>query len=205
MGPTRIKKYLDLFGWEQKTGIDLPGEYSGFVPTPGWKKDTQGQPWWDGDTYNLSIGQSWLQVTPIQVAVAYCAIANGGTLYKPQIVQKVISGSGANAPVVQEFQPEVVGRVDIDAKNLQVVREGMRDGVKYGSSVMLNSLPFSVAGKTGTAETNKAGFFNTWSSNFAPYVNPEIVFVATIEGVQGLRSATLPVANEVLYWYFTHN
>ena len=96
MGPTRIKKYLDLFGWEQKTGIDLPGEYSGFVPTPGWKKDTQGQPWWDGDTYNLSIGQSWLQVTPIQVAVAYCAIANGGTLYKPEIVNKIMSNYGKN-------------------------------------------------------------------------------------------------------------
>ena len=205
LGPSGIKKYLDMYGWEQKTGIDLPGEFKGFVPSPAWKKEVKKENWWDGDTYNLSIGQSDLQVTPLQVAVAYGAIANGGTLYKPQIVQKVISGSGANAPVVQEFQPEVVGRVDIDAKNLQVVREGMRDGVKYGSSVMLNSLPFSVAGKTGTAETNKAGFFNTWSSNFAPYENPEIVFVATIEGVQGLRSATLPVANEVLYWYFTHN
>ena len=82
----------------------------------------------------------------------------------------------------------------------------MRDGVEkpYGSSHMLNTLPFSVAGKTGTAETNKAGIFNTWSSNFAPYDDPEIVFVTTIEGVQGLRAATLPVANEVLYWYFTN-
>ena len=82
----------------------------------------------------------------------------------------------------------------------------MREGVRkdYGSSFMLNSLPVAVAGKTGTAETNKDGFYNTWSSNFATYDNPEIVFVATIEGVEGLRAATLPVANEVLYWYFTN-
>jgi len=202
LGPSGIKKYLDMYGWEQKTGIDLPGEFSGFVPSPDWKKQKKNESWWDGDTYNLSIGQSDLQVTPLQVATAYAAIANGGTLYKPQIVKKVINGSGADASVVQEFKPEVASRLAIDQANLQVVREGMRDGVKYGSSVMLNSLPFDVAGKTGTVETNKAGIFNTWSSNFAPYENPEIVFVATIEGVQGLRAASLPVANEVLYWYF---
>jgi len=78
----------------------------------------------------------------------------------------------------------------------------MRAGVKYGSSVSLNNLGIDAAGKTGTVETNKEGVFNTWSSNFAPYDNPEIVFVATIEGVQGLRSATLPVAHDVLQYYF---
>lgn len=211
LGPSRIKKYLDLFGWEQKTGIDLPGEFKGFVPTPEWKKGTKKEPWWDGDTYNLSIGQSDLQVTPLQVAVAYAAIANGGTLYKPQIVQKIIN-SAASSPVVQttglpevvkEFHPEIAGRVGIDEENLKIIREGMRDGVLYGSSVMLKDLPVAVAGKTGTAETNRDGVFNTWSSNFAPYDDPEIVFVATIEGVEGLRAATLPVAKEILQYYFS--
>lgn len=204
LGPTRIKKYLDIFGWEQKTGIDLPLEFKGFVPSPGWKKQVKKESWWDGDTYNLSIGQSDLQVTPLQVAVAYSAIANGGTFYKPQIVQKIIDGSGKNAKVVQEFLPEVVSKLQVDSQNLEIVREGMRDGVRkdYGSSVMLRDLPVEVAGKTGTAETNKAGFYNTWSTSFAPYDNPEIVFVTTIEGVQGLRSATLPVAHDVLQYYF---
>ena len=206
LGPGGIKKYLDQFGWEQKTGIDLPGEFLGFVPSPAWKKEKKKENWWDGDTYNLSIGQSDLQVTPLQVAVAYGAIANGGTLYKPQIVQKIVASSEGGQNIVQEFEPEIMGQVGINPEYLQIVREGMRDGVQksYGSSFMLNSLPVAVAGKTGTAETNKDGVYNTWSSNFAPYDNPEIVFVTTIEGVQGLRSATLPVANEVLYWYFTH-
>ncbi len=205
LGPTRIKKYLDLFGWEQKTGIDLPGEFKGFVPSPDWKKQSKNESWWDGDTYNLSIGQSDLQVTPLQVAVAYSAIANGGTLYKPQIVQKIIDSSGDSTNIIKEFNPEVVGQNFIDQQNLQIVREGMRDGVQkdYGSSFMLNDLPVAVAGKTGTAQTNKDGFYNTWSCNFAPYNNPQIVFVATIEGVEGLRAATLPVAHDVLQYYFS--
>jgi penicillin-binding protein 2 len=203
LGPTRIKKYLDLFGWEQKTGIDLPGEFKGFVPSPDWKKQKKNESWWDGDTYNLSIGQSDLQVTPLQVAVAYGAIANGGTLYKPQIVDKIISSTDSSV-VMQDFKPEVVSEKIINNEYLHIVREGMRDGVQKpnGSSFMLNSLPVAVAGKTGTAETGRAGYYNTWSSNFAPYDDPEIVFVATIEGVQGLRSATLPVAHDVLDYYF---
>lgn len=203
LGPSRIKKYLDLFGWEEKTGIDLPGEFGGFIPDPEWKKQAKNESWWDGDTYNLSIGQSDLQVTPLQVAVAYAAIANGGILYKPQIVSKITNGSGENSEIIEEFQPEIIRQNFIDAENLKIVREGMRDGVLYGSSVMLNSLPIAVAGKTGTVETNKEGIFNTWSSNFAPYNDPEIVFVATIEGVQGLRAATLPVARDVLEYYFS--
>ena len=204
LGPTRIKKYLDLFGWEQKTGIDLPQEFKGFVPSPDWKKKVKKENWWDGDTYNLSIGQSDLQVTPLQVAVAYSYIANGGAMYKPQVVQKIINGSGKDAPVVKEFQPEIISQNFIDPKSVSIVREGMLDGVQkdYGSSYMLHDLPVIVAGKTGTAETNKAGFYNTWSVSFAPYNNPEIVFVTTIEGVQGLRAATLPVAHDVLQYFF---
>ena len=205
LGPGRIKKYLDLFGWENKTGIDLPGEFKGFVPSPSWKKETKNENWWDGDTYNLSIGQSDLQVTPLQVAVAYGAIANGGTLYKPQIVQKIVDTTTQETTIIQEFKPEVLNSNFIDPKNIQIVREGMRDGVEkaYGGSYYLHDIPVTAAGKTGTAETNKDGFFNTWSTSFAPYDNPEIVFVTTIEGVQGLRSATLPVARDVLDWYFT--
>src|SRR3989344_1073116 len=205
LGPARIKKYLDLFGFEQKTGIDLPGEFGGFVPSPAWKKQVKKEGWWDGDTYNLSIGQSDLQVPPLQVAVAYAAIANGGTLYQPQIVQKIIDGYGKEALVVQEFEPKIINQNFIDPEYLEIVREGMRDGVQkdYGSSAILRNLPVRVAGKTGTAQTGKDGYYNTWSSNFAPYDNPEIVFVATIEDVQGLRAATLPVAHDVLQYYFS--
>lgn len=204
LGPLRIKKYLSLFGWGQKTGVDLPGEFAGFIPDPEWKKQTKNESWWDGDTYNLSIGQSDLQVTPIQLASAYCVIANGGTLYQPQIVGKIIE-SGDNKKIVKSFKPQIIRQDFISPENIQIIREGMRDGVNksYGSSLSLNSLPVKVAAKTGTAETAKKNYFNTWSSVIAPYENPEIVLVVTIEGVEGLRSGTLTVAKEVLDWYFT--
>ncbi|MBX4201220.1 penicillin-binding protein 2, partial [Candidatus Parcubacteria bacterium] len=122
LGPSRIKKYLDLYGFEQKTGVDLPGEFKGFVPSPEWKKQAKKENWWDGDTYNLSIGQSDLQVTPLQVAVAYSAIANGGTIYKPQIVQKVVESAGAAGNIVKEFKPEIVSQNFINPEYLQIVR-----------------------------------------------------------------------------------
>lgn len=203
LGPTKIKKYLSLFGWDQKTGIDLPGEFSGFIPDPAWKKATKGSSWTDGDTYNLSIGQSDLQTTPLQVASAYCAIANGGTLYKPQIVNKILSRDSKE--VVKEFSPEVIRSNFIDSRNLEIVREGMRDGVTepYGISKILNNLPVSVAAKTGTAEIGIANRYNVWSSVFAPYEDPEIVLVVTAESVDGVGSVTLPVARDVLDWYFS--
>ena len=205
LGPQRIKKYLSLFGWSQKTGIDLPGEFAGFIPDPAWKKATKGQSWFDGDTYNLAIGQSDLETTPLQVASAYCAIANGGTLYKPQIVNKIISGDSKTT--VKEFSPQVVRSGFIDPANLEIVREGMRDGVDkpYGLSSMLNNLPVKVAAKTGTAEIGAANHYNVWSSVFAPYDSPQIVLVVTAEDVNGLGAVTLPVAHDVLQWYFDKN
>lgn len=202
LGPARIKKYLSYFGWDQKTGVDLPGEFSGFIPSPEWKKTIKKESWFDGDTYNLSIGQSDLQTTPLQVATAYCAIANGGILYKPQIVNKIISSNSSE--VIKEFQPEIIRKDFIDPENLEIVKEGMRDGVSkpYGSSSILNSLPVSVAAKTGTAEIGYENQFNLWSSVFAPYEDPQIVVVVTVEKVRGFGAVTLPVARDVLQWYF---
>lgn len=198
LGPSRIAKYLSLFGWGVKTGVDLPGEYKGFIPSPEWKKEYKNENWWDGDTYNLSIGQSDLQVTPLQLAMAYCTIANGGILYKPQIVNEIVG--------VKKFEPEIVRQDFIDKENLKIIQEGMRDGVEksYGSSYFLNSLSVPVASKTGTAEIGKDGFYNTWASVYGPYENPNIVLVVTIEEVQGLKSGSLTVAKEVLNWYFNN-
>jgi len=205
LGPTKIKQYLSLFGWNEKTGIDLPGEFSGFIPDPEWKKKTKNASWTDGDTYNLSIGQSDLQTTPLQVASAYCAIANGGTLYKPQIVNKIVSGHTDSPQLVKQFSPEIIRSNFIDSENLEIVRQGMRDGVTepYGLSTYLNSLPVSVAAKTGTAEIGYKDRFNVWSAVFAPYENPEIVLVITVENVNGLGAVTFPVAHDVIKWYFS--
>ncbi len=202
LGSAKIKKWLELFNWGTKTNIDLPGEASGLVPDPEYKKRVIGEAWTTGDTVNLSIGQSYLKVTPIQVAMAYSVIANNGTLYKPQIVNRIVNSKNET---LKSYESEIIRSNFIDSDKLQIVREGMYDCVHkdYGSAVMLNDIGVDIAAKTGTAETGRDGIFNTWVAAFAPYEDPEIVFVTTIEGVQGLRSATLPVAHDVLEWYFS--
>ena len=195
LGPSRIKKYLELFGWGNLTQIDLSGEVSGIIPDPSWKKQVIGENWWDGDTYYLSIGQGYILATPIQVASAFSAIANDGVLYKPQIVDRILDN--------EKIEPEIIRENFIDSENLQIVREGMRDAVKYGSSALLNSLPVKAAAKTGTAQTSKENVYHNWVTVFAPYDDPEIVLTVLIENVPGMQVASLSVANEALWWYFT--
>lgn len=197
LGATRIEKYLGLFGWGEKTGIDLPGEGEGILP----KIDEN---WLLGDTYHLSIGQGAFAITPLQAVNAFSAIANGGKLFQPQVVQKIVDGE---KNLIEEIKPEIVRENFIDPENLQVVREGMRDAVIYGSAAILNSLPVKAAAKTGTAETQKENYYHNWVTVFAPYEDPQIVLTIMIENVSGMQAAVLPVAKEVLNWYFTreHN
>ncbi|OHA73701.1 MAG: penicillin-binding protein 2 [Candidatus Wildermuthbacteria bacterium RIFCSPLOWO2_01_FULL_48_35] len=205
LGAPRIKKYLELFGWGQKTGIDIPGEAEGRVPDAEWKKNyfsdsPTDQVWRIGDTYNLSIGQGYLLATPLQVANAFAAIANGGTLYQPQFAQKIVDDK---RNIRQEFASKTIREGFIDAENLEIVREGMRDAVRYGSSAMLSDLPVAAAAKTGTAQISaQSDLYYNWVSVFAPYENPEIVITIVIENVKGLQAAALPVADETLGWYF---
>ena len=208
LGPTKIKEYLEKFGWNQKTGIDLPGEVEGFIPDPSWKKSyferKEDQVWVDGDTYNLSIGQGFLQITPLEVAVSFVPIANGGKLLKPQVVQKIVD---ERKNTVKEFGPVILKESFIDPENLKVVREGMRQAVTgenspKASATLLNSLPVSAAAKTGTAELG-GDYYHNWITVFAPYDDPKIVLTIVIEKVKGVKVATLPIAKEVLEWYFT--
>jgi len=209
LGPTKIKEYLEKFGWNQKTGIDLPGEVEGFIPSPAWKKTyferKEDQVWVNGDTYNLSIGQGFLQITPLEVAASFVPIANGGKLLKPQIAQKIVD---ERKNTVKEFESVILKESFIDPENLKVVREGMRHAVTgenspKASATLLNSLPVSAAAKTGTAELG-GDYYHNWLTVFAPYDDPQIVLTIVIEKVKGVKVATLPVAQEILEWYFTH-
>ncbi len=212
LGPTRIKKYLSLFGWDQPTGIDLPGEVAGFIPDPLWKKEkfagTQDQTWTDGDTYNLAIGQGFIGITPIEVATAYAAIANGGILYEPRLVQKIVDSAGN---IVEEKKPSIKRQNFIDSENLQVVREGMRHcvngaGAPLASALVLNSLGIPMAAKTGTAQLHKGpdgkDLLNSWVTVWAPYDHPQILLTIMMENVHEGTVAVLPVAKDVLDWYF---
>ena len=204
LGPSRIKKYLEFFGWGNKTQIDLPGEVNGFIPSPDWKKEIKKEPWWDGDTYNLSIGQGDIKVTPLQVVTAFGAIANGGTVFQPKVV-KAISDKEKN--LISEIKPEIIRENFIDPEELQIVREGMRMSVTgenspFATAVSLNSLPVAVAVKTGTAETPRSNYYHSWVTVFGPYEDPEIVLTIMVENVKNVQSAALSVAKGVLRWYF---
>jgi len=199
LGANLIKKYLNLFGWGSLTGIDLPGEKPGFIPDPDWKKETLNDNWRVGDSYNLAIGQGYMSATPLQVASAFTAIANKGELLKSMIVQKVLDRDGN---LVRENKREVISNDLVGSANLKIIREAMKGTVDYGSASTFQSLPVSSAAKTGTAQIPKKGYYNNWVTVFAPYDNPEIVLTILIEEVEGVRAATLPVAKEVLEWYF---
>ena len=202
LGVDLINKYLKLFGWEEKLGIDLPGEQKGFIPDRAWKKEKFKPPlniWFPGDTYYLSIGQGYLTVTPLEVVASFAAIANGGKLLKPRMVKAIVD---EKRNIIEEFEPEVIREGFIDKKNLQIVREGMREAVVYGSATILKDLPVKVAAKTGTAELSKKDRYHNWVTVFAPYDNPKIVLTIVVEEVKGIHLAALPVAREVLKWYF---
>jgi len=207
LGVERIKKYLELFGWGKETGVDIAGESAGRIPDPEWKEnyfeDYQQKIWRIGDTYHLAIGQGDIVVTPLQVVTAFSALANGGTLYQPQIVKEIINGSANSSEVIKGFEPKIIREGFIDAENLKMVREGMREGVLYGSSIALQDLPVKAASKTGTAETPKEEHYHHWVTVFAPYEDPEIVLTVVIEDVKEIQFAALPVAREALGWYFS--
>ena len=190
LGIANIEKYVRMFGF----GSDFPEGFfsgkSGVVPSPEWKKETfkNDSIWRLGDTYNTAIGQYGFQATPIQVVRAVSAIANGGTLVNPSII--------LNYPNT-EVKP-----INIKTEDFQVVREGMRGAVQYGTAVGLNIPQVEVAAKTGTAELGTAKkFVNSWAIGFFPYKNPKYAFAVLMErGPSANLIGGLFVMRELLDW-----
>lgn len=198
LGPERIKEYLERFGWGAKTGIDIPGEGQGILPEFD-------QNWRLGDTYHFSIGQGPFAVTPLQVATAFSAIANGGTLYEPQAAKLLVD---EERNVLEVFEPRVKKEHIANEEILEAIRKGMRQTVTAGSATgWLDSLPVQAAAKTGTAQTGRKtsdgkDYLYSWTVAFAPLGNPEIVVVAVVEDVKEGQVAALPVVRNALQWYF---
>ena len=150
-----------------------------------------------------SIGQGDVSVTPLQVASAFSAIANGGTLYTPKVVKEVVDN---NKETVYEIKPQVIRENFINPDYLDIVRQGMRWGVTgenspSASSTILNSLPVTAAAKTGTAQTGVSNLYHNWVGVFAPYEDPEIVLVIMVENVEDLQAAARPTAKNILDRY----
>ena len=203
LGIKRLEKYFKLFGFGGLTGIDLPGETGGLVPNPEWKKSVKNEDWYTGDTYNVSIGQGDIAVTPLQMASAIGVIANGGTLWKPRTVLKI---TNRNNDTIREYKPEATRTNLIDKEKLKVIQEGLRGAVVDGSAYLLKDLSIKVAGKTGTAQvTNTFRKTNAWFTGFAPYDDPEIALAIVVEGAGEGSTAAVPIAKEVFEWYYNKN
>lgn len=199
LGMERMKKYENLFGWGAQTGIDLPGEETGLIPDPAWKKERFGERWYVGDDYHAAIGQGFVTTTPIQIASAYAAITNGGTLYTPELLKEIRSPQGKVTENLPKIIREHVARPDI----LQIVREGMRQTVTEGTAQSLQDLPVAVAGKTGTAQFGGGSKTHGWFISFAPYENPTLVLLILVEGQNEEGYNAVPITKDILSWYFS--
>ena len=188
------------FGLGRPTGIVGLDEQAGLVPDAAYKK-AKGEIWYDGDAVNLSIGQGDLQVTPLQMAVAYSAIANGGALYKPQLVLRI--GSPDQGPE-EAITPQEIGKLPVKPEHLAAIRQGLRGVVASAVGTVRNyyyGMPVKVAGKTGTAETGTAKP-DAWFAAYAPSDAPEIVVVVMVENIGQGSAVASPIARNVIEAYF---
>lgn len=209
LGIDRLNKYMREFGLGSRTGIDLPGESAGLLPNNQWKLEqpwnTRGEPWLTGDTYNLAIGQGYLLTTPLQMANVVAAVANGGTIYRPQLIYQIVDVDGK---VVHGFEKQPLQRVTISARNLELLREGMRAAVTRGTALSTNFPGLAVLGKTGTAEygpLNEKGEHpaHAWFLSYAPEDKPQVALAVFIEGgVNGAKFA-VPVAAQIYKYLFS--
>lgn len=198
LGAEKMKKYVELFGLGNKLGIDLPSEAQGLIPNREWKEKVKKEEWYIGDTYHFAIGQGDVLVTPLQIAFATSVFANGGTLYLPHVVKEIISD--VRGPTF--VKPRVIRENFIDKKNIEIVRQGLRQAVTSGSAAKLQNLKVSSAGKTGTAEGATGRPPHAWFTGFAPYLDPEVVITVLVEeGGEGSGIAQ-DVSFEFLDWYF---
>ncbi|WP_052668899.1 penicillin-binding protein 2 [Nitriliruptor alkaliphilus] len=224
------------FGFGRTLGIDLPSERAGVIPSREWRREfwlntretycrnaeemppgfgrdinadlcVSGGTWRGGDAINSSIGQGDVLTTPLQIAASYMAIANGGTLWRPHLGQRIVAPDGE---VIREIEPESLGDLGLDDAELRAIQEGLRRvvmeerGTAHGAFTRGNPFPLSeipVAGKTGTAELKPKVPF-AWFAAYAPADDPEIVVVVNVEQGGGGSQTAAPIARNILEHYF---
>lgn len=217
VGVDRLAKYAKMFGLGEKSGIEMEHEKPGIVPSTEWKKKRYGVKWHEGETLSIAIGQGYDLATPLQIALMTSVIANGGTLYKPTIVEEVVNPDGK---LVSAFKPEVLSMIPGQGRNLKLVRDGMIEAVNSrrgtGREAQIDAHGIIVGGKTGTAQVVRLAQYkhlkednipyeyrdHAWFTCFAPANNPEIVVTVLVEhGLHG-GSASAPIAAKILNRYF---
>lgn len=201
VGNTAMQDFIMRYGFGRKTGIDLQGEESGVVPTPDWKKEHfRNQPeeavWRPGDLSNMAIGQGYVSITPLQLAVAYAAIATG-ELPKPHLLKEVKNSEGET---VVSFSPESMGTPEGNQEYLNIMRDALHGVANEDSNVSAafaaNGIT-SAAAKTGTAEFDGKRDYG-WFACYAPYENPKYVVACVVEEGEGGSKSACPLSAQVL-------
>lgn len=213
IGIDRIAKWARAFGLGERTGAALDDEKSGIVPDSEWKRKRFRQPWFPGETLSVAIGQGYLTVTPLQLANMMAAVANGGTLYRPRLVNKIESVDGST---VREYGTEKIRTIPVKPGTLERVRNGLADVVKGvgGTGGAARSKIVEIAGKTGTAQvvemkgaylkSEQLSYFSrdhAWFVSYAPVQNPQIAVVVLVEHGGHGGSAAAPMAKKVIEKY----
>ncbi|MDR1952665.1 MAG: penicillin-binding protein 2 [Elusimicrobiota bacterium] len=193
---------LDEFSWKfrlgEQTGIDLPNEKRGFVPTAEWKKSKEKVPWLQGDTVNFGIGQGALWVTPLQMAAMMSAVANRGTHYKPYVVNKIVSLEGEQ---IYQHSVETNGSVTLKSRTWDLLHQALIDTVEKGTARGAFFPNIKIAGKTGTAQ-NPQGNDHAWFVSFAPADDPEIAIAVIVENGGGGSANAVPIGRKIYEAYF---
>lgn len=198
MGYEPIVKTATKFGIGKKTGIDVPGERSGRLPDESWKRKYVKEGWYRGDTVNLSIGQGYLTMTPLQAAMAYCILANKGYAYRPHVVN-YFKGSDSIESVLRDKYMET----DVSQRYFDILNEDLIATVEQdnGTAKALRTQGIKVAAKTGSAQNSQYKKSHAWVAGYFPADNPEVVFVVFAEGAGGGGSIAGPAAKSMVDKY----
>ncbi|MEQ8170288.1 MAG: penicillin-binding protein 2 [Candidatus Eremiobacterota bacterium] len=205
LGLKKIEEYAKEFNLGIATGVELPGENPGLLPTEKWKEKTIGEKWYIGDTVNMSIGQGYLLVTPLQMAVVTAILAGNGDYNPPHLVKKIASEQG---DIIYEYKAKNHRKMNVSEYNLNVIKNGMRMAVTSGTSTAGNIKGIEISGKTGTAENfptpeNPTGENHVWFVAFAPSDDPEIAISVFLEQAGGYAGkSAVPLGTEVIKDYF---
>jgi penicillin-binding protein 2 len=212
LGVDRIHEYATLFGFGRKTGLELVDENPGLIPSSRWKLARFGERWYPGETLSVAIGQGATLTTPIQVANAVAAFVNGGKLYRPYLVKKIVSTEGGF--IDDDYSPRLIKDLKLDKHAVEAIKRGMvgvvEDPRGTGKKASLKEFGITVGGKTGTAQVVSLAFHkkgtkldhHAWFVGYAPAEDPKIVVVALVEHGGGGGANAAPVVRETMKAFF---
>ena len=203
----QIQDWAKLYGLGEATGIDLPAETEGLVPTPKWRNQLFAEgltdrPWTDGDNVNFSVGQGDLQANPLQMAVAYSALANGGTVVTPHLAQSIETVTGET---IEEVRPAAKRQLNFSPGTRETITKGMEEALQDPTGTayqVFGNWKIKVAGKTGTAQRGIGVPDQSWFAAMAPANDPKIVVVATVERGGFGADVAAPIVARILETYF---